>query len=90
MEKLESVRYSAALSVTGAWKGTSRDKLYDELGWESLWSYVWSNFSEITIHVHKPSSVSLQSQIVGHTLNSHKIRCKFVISWSIQQVLDIF
>ena len=36
MEKLESVQYSAALAVTGAWKGTSRDKLYDELGWESL------------------------------------------------------
>ena len=36
MEKLESVQYSAALAVTGAWKGTSRDKLYGELGWESL------------------------------------------------------
>ena len=36
MEKLESVQYSAALAVTGAWKGTSREKLYDELGWETL------------------------------------------------------
>ena len=36
MEKLESVQYSAALAVTGAWKGASRDKLYNELGWESL------------------------------------------------------
>ena len=27
MEKLESVQYSAALAVTGAWKGTSREKL---------------------------------------------------------------
>ena len=36
MGKLESVQYSAALAVTWAWKGTSRDKLYDELGWESL------------------------------------------------------
>ena len=36
MEKLESVQYSAALAVTGAWKGTSREKLYEELGWESL------------------------------------------------------
>ena len=33
MEKLESVQYSAALAVTGAWKGTSREKLYNELGW---------------------------------------------------------
>ena len=36
MEKLESVQYSTALAVTGAWKGTPRDKLYDELGWESM------------------------------------------------------
>ena len=30
------VRYRAALVVTGCWKGTSRDSLYKELGWESL------------------------------------------------------
>ena len=36
MEELESVQYSAALAVTGAWKGTSREKLYNELDWESL------------------------------------------------------
>ena len=42
MEKLESVQYSAALAVTGAWRGTSRDKLYDELGWESLHFRRWS------------------------------------------------
>ena len=27
MEKLESVQYSAALAVSGAWRGTSREKL---------------------------------------------------------------
>ena len=32
MEKLESVQYSAALAVTGTWRGTSREKLYTELG----------------------------------------------------------
>ncbi len=42
MEKLESVQYSAALAVSGAWKGTSREKLYDELGWESLNLRRWS------------------------------------------------
>ena len=36
MEKLESVQYSAALAVTGTWRGTSREKLYAELGWEPL------------------------------------------------------
>ena len=36
MEKIEKVQYLAGLAVTGAWKGTSRVKLYEELGWESL------------------------------------------------------
>ena len=42
MEKLESVQYSAALAVIGAWKGTSRANLYAELGWESLNLRRWS------------------------------------------------
>ena len=42
MEKLESVQYSAARAVTGTWKGTPREKLYTELGWESLSSRRWS------------------------------------------------
>ena len=42
MEKLESVQYSAALAITGAWKGTSHQKIYDELGWESHNLRRWS------------------------------------------------
>ena len=42
MERLESVQYFAALAVTGTWKGTSSEKLYIELGWESLSSRRWS------------------------------------------------
>ena len=42
MEKLESVQYSATSTVTNAWKGTSRDKLYDEQGWKSLNLRRWS------------------------------------------------
>ena len=42
MEKLESVQYSAARAITGAWKGTSRKKLLEELGWETLDHRRWS------------------------------------------------
>ena len=42
MEKIESVQYSAALAVSGAWRGASREKLYAELGWESLSLRRWS------------------------------------------------
>ena len=40
-EKIESVQYRAALAITGAIQGTSRDKLYHELGLESLKSRRW-------------------------------------------------
>ena len=30
--KLEQTQYSAALAVTGAWRGTNRQRLYEELG----------------------------------------------------------
>ena len=33
---LERTQYQAALAITGAWKGTNRDKIYEELGWETL------------------------------------------------------
>ena len=36
MQLLESVQYQAALIVTGCWKGSSRIKVYEDLGWESL------------------------------------------------------
>ena len=36
MEKIERIQYQAALAVSGSWQGSSRAKLYDELGWESL------------------------------------------------------
>ena len=35
-QKLESIQYNAALAITGAIRGTSREKLYQELGLESL------------------------------------------------------
>ena len=36
MQLLESVQYQAALIVTGCWKGSSRIKVYKDLGWECL------------------------------------------------------
>ena len=36
MERVEQIQYQAALAVTGAWQGTDRVKLYEELGWETL------------------------------------------------------
>ena len=35
-QKLESIQYNACLAITGCFRGTSREKLYSELGIESL------------------------------------------------------
>ena len=40
-KRLEQIQYSAALAITGAWRGTSRQKLYDELGWENFHDLRW-------------------------------------------------
>ena len=39
--KIESVQYNAALAITGAIKGSSRERLYQELGLESLSDRRW-------------------------------------------------
>ena len=40
-EKLEKVEHSAALIITGAIKDTFRERLYQELGLESLCNTRW-------------------------------------------------
>ena len=40
-EKLESIQYNACLAITGAIRGISSEKLYQELGLESLKSRRW-------------------------------------------------
>ena len=41
MKKAERIQYQAALAITGAWQGSSRSKLYEELRWESLFERRW-------------------------------------------------
>ena len=40
-QKLESIQYNAALALTVAIRGSSREKLYQELGLESLQLRRW-------------------------------------------------
>ena len=40
-QKLESIQYNAALAITGAIRGSSREKLYQELALESLKQRQW-------------------------------------------------
>ena len=40
-QKLDSIQYNAALAITGAIRGTSKEKLYNELGLETLKKRRW-------------------------------------------------
>ena len=40
-QNIESIQYNAALAIKGAVKGTSREKVYQELGFESLKQRRW-------------------------------------------------
>ena len=58
MKQLESIQYNAALAASGAWRGTSRTKLYEDLGWEPLYLRRELRrlllFREITIEKNPP------------------------------------
>ena len=43
MEEIEKIQYKSALSITGCWRGSNRQKLYEELGWETLSDRRWSH-----------------------------------------------
>ena len=40
-QKVESIQYNAAVAITGAIRGTSKEKLFEELGLESLQHSRW-------------------------------------------------
>ena len=40
-QKVETIQYNAALAITGAIRGSSREKLYQELGLETLQQRRW-------------------------------------------------
>ena len=41
-QRFESIQYNAAIAITGAIRGTSLEKLFQELGLETLKSRQWS------------------------------------------------
>ena len=41
MEKVERTQYQAALAITGRWQDSKLPKLYEELGWETLFDRRW-------------------------------------------------
>ena len=86
MEKVERIQYQAALAITGTWQGSSRSKLYEELGWESLSD---RRRSRRVLQVHKIDNDKTPSYLKdklpthhrpqpgGDALNTfHELRCR--------------
>ena len=40
-QKLEQTQYLVALAVSGTWRGTNRQRLFNKLGWETLYDRRW-------------------------------------------------
>ena len=55
-QKLDSIKYIACLAITGAIRGTSREKIYQELGLESLQARRWYRKLAIFYKVYKDKS----------------------------------
>ena len=70
MKLIELVQYKAALIVSGCWQGTSQDKLYDELGWESLSDRRWARRLSI---FYKISNGFAPSYLSDHILKRNVI-----------------
>ena len=55
--KLESIQYRACLAITGAIRGTSKEKIYQELGLESLQSRRWYRNLAVFYKIYKNKSL---------------------------------
>ena len=63
MNLIAQVQYKAGLIVSGFWQGTNCERLYDELGWESMSNRRW--FRRLTLYYkisngHTPSYLADQ------------------------------
>ena len=56
-QKLESIQYNACLAITDAIRGTSKEKLYQELNLESLQLRCWSRKLGMFYKIKKKTKV---------------------------------
>ena len=76
-EKLESIQYKAALAITGAIQGTSRDKIYQELGLESLKSRRWYNHLSLMFKIMKEEALNYLINLIPKCEQTIRTRNKF-------------
>ena len=80
-EKLESIQYNACLALTGAIRGTSKEKIYQELGLESLQIRRWYRKLCLFYKIYKYKFPSYLYSIIPTTNTYHTFRNSDKISY---------
>ena len=73
-QRIESIQYNAAIAMTGAIRGTSSEKLYQELGLESLRSRRWLRKLCLFYKIYKNKSPSYLYDLVPDRVKFYSTR----------------
>ena len=69
--KLESIQYNACLAITGAMRGTSKEKPYKELGLESLQLRRWYRKLGIFYKIYKSKSFQYLCKLIPEKTHAY-------------------
>ena len=72
--KLESIQYNACLAITGAIRGTSKEKLYQELGLESLQLRRWYRKLGMFYKIYKNKSPQYLFKLIPEKTHAYATR----------------
>ena len=73
-QRIQSVKYNAATPIIGASRGTSSEKLYQELGLESLRSRRRLRKLCLSFKMHKNKSPSYLCNLIPHRVKTYSTR----------------
>ena len=73
-QKLESIQYNACLAITGTIRGTSKEKLYQEIGLESLQSRRWYRKLGMFYKIFKSKSPQYLFKLIPENKSSYVTR----------------
>ena len=73
-QKLVSIQYNACLAITGTIRGTSKEKLYQEIGLESLQLRRWYRKLGMFYKIFKSKSPQYLFKLIPEKTSSHVTR----------------
>ena len=78
-ERLELIQYNVALAITGAIRSSSREKVYQELGIESLQQRRWYRKLCLFYKIIKNQSPKYLFELIPTARQAYMTRCKKII-----------